>query len=62
MYIYCLNVGHLICFRSFFVAIIMNVYIPLQANAKIVVAQLHSAISKQQAGAFIIAGDFNQVN
>lgn len=48
------------------VGLIMAVYIPPQANAKLALAQRHSAITKQQDahlnGAFIIAGDFKQVN
>lgn len=52
--------------RKFTVVIIMAIYIPPQANANLALAQLHSAISKQQDahpdGAFIVTGDFNQVD
>ena len=41
-------------------------YIPLDANAKFAMKELHNAISKQQTltpeAAFIVAGDFNYTN
>lgn len=52
--------------REFSVGFIVAFCVPPQANAKLALAQLHTAITKQQDtqpnGAFIVAGDFNQVN
>lgn len=49
--------------REFTAILITAVYIPLHANAKIILEELHSTINNQlnahQEGTVIVAGDFN---
>lgn len=52
--------------REFTLTVITAVYVPPDANARLAMEELQSAISKQLTthpeGAFIVAGDFNHSN